>query len=822
VVSQSSSSEQTVSDDSENWSLLQALFELAEQTPVAERERVLAERCPDPALVRRALAIVHSSACLELERPSPLPNFMPNRVGPYTLLRRLGAGGIGTVYLAERIVGGSPQRSALKMLGPQAEGAAFIERFHREQHILASLDHVNITRLFDAGLSDSGQPYLVMEYVDGEHLGTYCDARRLTVRDRLHLFLKICEAVAYAHRKLIVHLDLKPSNILVTADGSVKLLDFGTSKLIQTDNRPTTTLLATPGYASPEQLRNEPISTACDIYSLGVILFELLCGRRPGASASVAIMIERALTEQPPESLADAVSEESAERRTSSKARLIQSLRGDLDTITGKCLRPRPQERFASVDLLIQDIERHLQGRPVLARPQTTFYRVGKFLRRNRNLVAAGTLVVVALAFALGYGEVKQRRALEAGRRAEQMQNFMYSLLRLSNAGFMGKPDPTIADFLHVGAQVLPQYIQDPADLRVAQLSLARSLAENDHLDDAAALYSQADRSAKAGGDINAEADAELHLGEIAYIKGAAEKGAALTAHALQLSRDPRVTPLVRANSEMFYAFYRDNMGFRADDNLRLLRDAVELEKKTRQPPNELGTVIKMLADDYLDRGQPDAAEPWLLEAQQVLGSDPTLLCNRAQVESGIAYIASKRGDPTRAIAFQQQAYQDISRCAGETSHQATYEATYLAEYLLKAGRNQQALSLIEKTIPVERGIIPASTDFSDSLRVLGKAYLRTGHLPEAEAALKEAIAIRTGHTAADHPAFGVLYLYYSETLLAEHRDREALPQAEAADRILSAAAAATPALNEYATESAQVLAGLRGRLGIGPSKPHS
>jgi len=809
-----------VSQDSENWSLLQTLFELAQQTPAAERERVLALHCANPALVQRALAIVASATSLDAGAPQPLPDFIPNRVGPYTLLRRLGAGGIGTVYLAERIVGGAPQRSALKMLGPQASGATFIERFHREQHILASLDHANITRLFDAGLSDAGQPYLVMEYVDGEHLGTYCDARRLNIAERLRLFLKICEAVAYAHRKLIVHLDLKPSNILVAADGTVKLLDFGTSKLIQTDQQLTTTLLATPGYASPEQLRNEPISTACDIYSLGVILFELLCGRRPAASASVAAMIERALTEQPPESLATAVSEESAERRGLSKARLIQSLRGDLETITGKCLCPRPQERFASVDLLVQDIDRHLQGRPVLARPQTAFYRLVKFLRRNRKLVAAATLAAVALTVALGYGEVKQRRAIEAGRRAEQMQNFMYSLLRLANAGFMGKPDPTISDFLHVGATVLPQYIQDPADLRAAQLSLARSLAENDHLNDAEGLYSQADRSAKAGGDINAEADAELHMGEIAYIKGAADKGATLTAHALELSRDPKVTPLVRANSEMIYAFSRDNLGFRTDENLRLLRDAIELEKNTHQPPNELASAIKMLADDYIDRGQPDQAEPWLLDAQQVLGSDPTLLCNRAQVESGIAYVASKRNDPTRAIAFQQQAYQDISRCAGEASHQATYEATYLAEYLLKAGLNQQALRLIEKTVPVERGIIAGSTDFSDSLRVLGKAYLRTGHLAEAEAALKEAIAIRTGQTAADHPVFGLLDLYYTETLVAEHRDREALSHAENADRILSSAAAAAPALNEYATESAEVLAGLRERLRIDSSKP--
>ena len=193
-------------------------------------------------------------------------------------------------------MGGAPQRSALKVLSPHAAGPSFVERFHREQHILSSLDHPNITRMLDAGLGESGQPYLVMEYVEGEHLDVFCDARKLGIRERLQLFLQVCSAVAYAHRNLIVHLDLKPSNILVSDEGTVKLLDFGTSKLVQADSQLTTTVLATPAYASPEQLRNEPVTTACDVYSLGAILFELLSGRRTTDSA--AIIFERALSER--------------------------------------------------------------------------------------------------------------------------------------------------------------------------------------------------------------------------------------------------------------------------------------------------------------------------------------------------------------------------------------------------------------------------------------------------------------------------------------------------------------------------------------------
>ncbi len=195
---------------------------------------------------------------------------------------------------------------ALKVLAPHAGGPSFIERFHREQHILASLDHPHITRLLDAGISDTGQPFLAMEYVDGVHLDEYCDTHRLSVAARIDVFIQICDAVSYAHRNLIVHLDLKPSNVLVTEEGAVKLLDFGTSKLIEPETLLTTTVLATPAYASPEQLRNEPVTTACDVYSLGAILFDLLAGRRAAGRISAAIMFERAMTEGEPDRVAEA------------------------------------------------------------------------------------------------------------------------------------------------------------------------------------------------------------------------------------------------------------------------------------------------------------------------------------------------------------------------------------------------------------------------------------------------------------------------------------------------------------------------------------
>jgi serine/threonine protein kinase len=240
-----------MSRDLEKWEELQKLFHLAEDEP--ELDAVLLAACDDPELRRRARALILASK-RNPEAPTlsgaPLLN---SRIGPYSLVRHLGSGGIGAVYLVERIVGGTIQRAALKVLSLHAAGAFFVERFTREQHILASLDHPNITRMLDAGLNESGEPYLVMEYVEGTHLDAYCDQHFLSIQDRLKLFVHVCDAVAYAHRNLVVHLDLKPSNILVTdADGTVKLLDFGTSKLIQPDTLQTNSLVALGAFIKHE------------------------------------------------------------------------------------------------------------------------------------------------------------------------------------------------------------------------------------------------------------------------------------------------------------------------------------------------------------------------------------------------------------------------------------------------------------------------------------------------------------------------------------------------------------------------------------------
>lgn len=776
--------------DAENWELLQELFHLAEVTPEADRERVLTEKCPDPKLRSRALKIFTASSIDEPVKTEPRDSAVGTRIGPYALIRHLGTGGIGAVYLVERMAGGALQRAALKVLAPHSVGPGFIERFHREQHILASMDHPNITRMLDAGMSDlgqtgRGQPYLVMEYVEGLHLDAYCDEHKLGIDERLKLFLKVCDAVGYAHRNLIVHLDLKPSNILVTADGAVKLLDFGTSKLIQTDSRLTTTVMATPAYASPEQLRNEAVTTSCDIYALGAILFELLAGSRPGNKASVAAMIERAIKEQEPEKLTSAVTAEAAEKRGVSESRLRQLLHGDLETIVQKCLRPRAKDRYPSIDPLVEDIHRYLGGRPVLARPQTTFYRVGKFVRRNRGAVAAAALVALALVGAVAYAGWRQEQAVRAGQRALRMQAFMYRLFKLANSNYTGKAAATVPEFLELGVKMLPQYIKNPSDLREAQLGMAESMFENGDYGSAQQVLTETIASAKAANDPAAEAEAEAFSGNISYAQGEMDQGAALTAHALELSRKAGVPPSVRAWSAVFYAWNRDNNGFRSDENVRLLEYAAKQCKDNNLSERETADVLYRLGQDLELRGRLDEAERNFNAALDVYSKDPLALCDQSEVLGDLAYVDEMRGNVAAALPIYQRSYDGYKACTGADSPGALTIQDSIAGALMKLGRPKEALPLMEATVPVWRTIQGSSPEISEPLYYLAKAYVMTGHFVDGERIAKELVAVQEGKVAPTDRRFGASHMIWGEALVGQHKYAEALPHAVIADKLL-------------------------------------
>ena len=324
------------------------------------------------------------------------------RIGPYRIVREIGRGGMGAVYLAERDDEHYQQQVAIKLIKPGLGGDVIRRRFRNEMQILAELNHPNIARLFDAGTTADGLPYLVMEYVEGSPINVFCDQHQLSVEQRLRLFCTVCEAVQYAHQHLVIHRDIKPGNILVTSEGLPKLVDFGIAKLLQDgtlapDLTATAMPFMTPQYASPEQVRGESVTTATDVYSLGVVLYELLSGHAPYRFQSrVPHEVAKAICDQDPERPSVAVTKhgETGDTRLS---RNRKRLHGDLDNIVLMAMRKEPQRRYATAEQLSEDIQRHLDGLPVRARQDTFAYRAGKFIRRQKVAVAAAAIVAVTL-----------------------------------------------------------------------------------------------------------------------------------------------------------------------------------------------------------------------------------------------------------------------------------------------------------------------------------------------------------------------------------------------------------------------------------------
>lgn len=372
---------------------LKELWRQCQTLEETERLGFIEERCAgDPELRSELVSLIEADSKAGGWLEQPVVAHLPARLGPFQPVRELGAGGMGVVYLAVRNDGEFEQRVAIKMLQRSLATAAVVRRFQQERRILARLEHANIARLIDGGEDATGQPYLVMEYVDGEPIDAWCQKHEASLDQKLRLMAQVCEAVHYAHQRLVVHRDLKPGNILVTEDGLVKLLDFGVASLLEEPSGPVTGLFVTPEYASPEQIEGVAVTTASDIYSLGVVLYRLISGKLPYRTETTSRM-----------ELARAVCEQMPDPPTGT----------DLDDIVLKALEKEPSQRYESASALRADIDRYLAGRPVLARRPTLGYRARKFIFRHRYSVAAGALGILAIAAATVVA-LQQRAAAQA------------------------------------------------------------------------------------------------------------------------------------------------------------------------------------------------------------------------------------------------------------------------------------------------------------------------------------------------------------------------------------------------------------------------
>lgn len=452
---------------------IEALFHEALERPHAERAQFLRERESDPELVA---AVERLLACDQdpgqdpvAERLTEVARDLPLRtIGPYRLLRELGSGGMGTVFLAERDVAGRVQQVAVKLLHG-VPTATSKRRMDRERAMLAGLNHPNIARHIDGGESEEGQPYLVMDYVDSQPLPEYLAAAQPSLPQRLRLYLSLCDAVQHAHQRLVLHRDIKPSNVVVRADGSPVLLDFGVGALLDEGDNPThpPTRAFTPGYSAPEQYRGQVETTASDVFSLGALLFDLLTGQRLSS-----LYRDTGAVPAPSASVADPA--------------LRRLLRGDLDRIVRKATAADPEQRYRTVAALMDDVSRYLQGRPISAAPDRIWYRIGKFVRRNRVAVAASALLVVSGSLGVWQLNNERRRALDAERvaateaaNAKASRDFLASVLaETSPEAVRGQPI-AIATLLTKAAERLREdRSQDPQARLVAWLTIAEVYAD--------------------------------------------------------------------------------------------------------------------------------------------------------------------------------------------------------------------------------------------------------------------------------------------------------------------------------------------------------
>jgi non-specific serine/threonine protein kinase/serine/threonine-protein kinase len=418
-------------EDRERWQRIKSVLALALELPPLQRSAFLDQSCGSDVDLRREIESLLDFELSEITRSgsanlsaqvthSPL-----QQIGPYKVIIEIGQGGMGTVYLAERADEVYQKKVAIKVIRTEGAGSeSILQRFRNERQILASLEHPNIARLLDGGSTETGLPYLVMEYVDGLPIQAYCEKHQLNIEGRIKIFRELCSAVQYAHQRLIIHRDIKPNNILVTTEGVPKLLDFGIARLLAQDPEITEfpappTRIMTPEYASPEQIKGHVITTTSDVYSLGVVLYELLTGRSPYRSTSGAVleMIREICETQPDKpSIATKTNSNKLQRRFS----------GDIDNIVLKALSKEPEQRYQSAEQLSEDLRRHLEGLPVLARQPTIFYRARKFLQRHRAVVFAASIALIALI--VGLLEINRQR-VRAERRFNDVRKLAHSFV---------------------------------------------------------------------------------------------------------------------------------------------------------------------------------------------------------------------------------------------------------------------------------------------------------------------------------------------------------------------------------------------------------
>lgn len=735
------------------------------------------------------------------------------RIGPYRVMRSLGRGGMGEVFLAERADDQFTQQVAIKLVRRGLLSRQIQNRLRLERQILATLDHPNIARLFDGGTTSDGTPYIVMEYVDGTPIDTYCDGRALGIRERLKLFKTVCSAVHRAHQNLIVHRDLKPSNILVTLDGTPKLLDFGIAKVL--DERQSMHTLAvthadyrvmTPDHASPEQIRGEVITTASDIYVLGVLLYELLCGYKPFALKGNRLAdLERAICEDEPASPStairaailgkDASIEQIARDRGVTTAKLQRELHGDLDNIVAMAMRKEPERRYSSVEQFAAEIDRFLDGLPVLARADSRVYRAKKFVRRHSVVVGlSAAFIALLIGFTIttlvqsqrikterDVAQAERAAAQSQRERAEAVSVFLIDSFRLADPSRARGNQITAKEILDTGAARITRELRSQPELQATLLdtiggvylsldqateaqplierglSLRRGLFGPDNLDVAHSLQSLSRVHEKKGDFRGARAIAQQAL----------ETNSALTS---SQSVETASSLCQIGNIEMQNGELADaEASFKQCLAIRIARLGRNHESVT--PPLDNLARIAQTRQDFV------AAEHLYRQAldidRQVHEEDhPQYILHL----HNLATVVHARGDLAIAESLYRQAIDRSRRVLGKDHVDTTNMMSNMGSLLLEQGKIDEARQLFEETLMLDRakrGEQHAYVGYD--LVKLARLDLKRGNLVQAQRGFRQALEIyEHARLPSGHGFIATAWTWLGRTYLEQGKTREA------------------------------------------------
>jgi serine/threonine protein kinase/tetratricopeptide (TPR) repeat protein len=812
-----------------------AIVDEAQQLPEEDQLQFLRQACAsDSQLYESAVAELHSrphsrrdwfdSASSEAEADNVFEarrTLAGERIGAYRLVRSLGEGGMGEVFLAERADAQFQQQVAIKLVRRGLLSRQSQQRLRLERQILATLDHPNIARLFDGGATDDGTPYIVMEYIDGEPIDIYCDRRNLSIEARLKLFQAVCSAVHRAHQNLIVHRDLKPSNILVTADGTPKLLDFGIAKWLDDNGHMMHTMavteadirVMTPGHASPEQVRGDLITTASDIYVLGVLLHELLCGFKPFIVRGIRMAeLERTICETDAPSPSEAIGiardsshssiDQVAAQRGTTPARLQRQLKGDLDNIVAMAMRKEPERRYPSVEQFNADIDRLQRGLPVIARPDSWSYRSSKFVKRHG---AALGLAAAFLALLIGFSistlvqskrvererdvATKERTIAEAERaRAEAVSEFLVeSFTRADPAKALGDK-VTAKEILDTGAQRIANRLQGQPELQATLMDTIGTVYLGlGQLNQAQPLIEQSLSIRRATfGDDSLDVGRSLFSLSRVYGERGDPKAEQLARASLALAEKHTGTDSLQTALTLCQLGFIEHRQDRLAAAEQLFQRCLDIRIARLGKTHELvADPLDNLAVIAMDRKDFETAERLTREAitidRQARQENHPLYARHLQ---NLASALQGKGDLQAAGPLYRQAIALFDRVLGP-KHPDTIDAmSNYGRYLMKEGQLDEAQSIFETMLARDREVRPDHAYVGHDLESLGRVALRKRDYVSAERNLREALAIYHKTLPPGHGYITTTLTRLGRTLLELQRLKEAettLDQAAAA-----------------------------------------